>query len=249
MLPLTCLSSPDTTPTPSRKSTLPSVLITGASRGLGREFARQYASAGWTVHAGVRNLHQRSAIEELQHEQIICHQLDVAKHDQILSVNTELAQEPIDLLINNAGFWLGKDEHYGRCDDARWMEEFRVHMFGTMAMCESFVQQVAASKRKLIVNISSGNGSLALENGIGDYPYNTSKAGLNLITKGLAADLKQRGITVVCFTPGFVATDMSGPDADLTPHESVSAMRAIIDTLGPEQTGTFLRYNGETVPW
>ena len=249
MLPLTCLSSPDTTPTPSRKSTLPSVLITGASRGLGREFARQYAYAGWTVHAGVRNLHQRSAIEELQHEQIICHQLDVAKHDQILSVNTELAQEPIDLLINNAGFWLGKDEHYGRCDDARWMEEFRVHMFGTMAMCESFVQQVAASKRKLIVNISSGNGSLTLENGIGDYPYNTSKAGLNLITKGLAADLKQRGITVVCFTPGFVATDMSGPDADLTPHESVSAMCAIIDTLGPEQTGTFLRYNGETVPW
>ena len=249
MLPLTCLSSPDTTPTPSRRSTLPSVLITGASRGLGREFARQYASAGWTVHAGVRNLHQRSAIEELQHEQIICHQLDVAKHDQILSVNTELAQEPIDLLINNAGFWLGKDEHYGRCDDARWMEEFRVHMFGTMAMCESFVQQVAASKRKLIVNISSGNGSLTLENGIGDYPYNTSKAGLNLITKGLAADLKQRGITVVCFTPGFVATDMSGPDADLTPHESVSAMCAIIDTLGPEQTGTFLRYNGETVPW
>ena len=228
---------------------MPSVLITGASRGLGREFARQYASAGWTVHAGVRNLHQRSAIEELQHEQIICHQLDVAKHDQILSVNTELAQEPIDLLINNAGFWLGKDEHYGRCDDARWMEEFRVHMFGTMAMCESFVQQVAASKRKLIVNISSGNGSLTLENGIGDYPYNTSKAGLNLITKGLAADLKQRGITVVCFTPGFVATDMSGPDADLTPHESVSAMCAIIDTLGPEQTGTFLRYNGETVPW
>ena len=228
---------------------MPSVLITGASRGLGREFARQYAYAGWTVHAGVRNLHQRSAIEELQHEQIICHQLDVAKHDQILSVNTELAQEPIDLLINNAGFWLGKDEHYGRCDDARWMEEFRVHMFGTMAMCESFVQQVAASKRKLIVNISSGNGSLTLENGIGDYPYNTSKAGLNLITKGLAADLKQRGITVVCFTPGFVATDMSGPDADLTPHESVSAMCAIIDTLGPEQTGTFLRYNGETVPW
>ena len=228
---------------------MPSVLITGASRGLGREFARQYASAGWTVHAGVRNLHQRSAIEELQHEQIICHQLDVAKHDQILSVTTELAQEPIDLLINNAGFWLGKDEHYGRCDDARWMEEFRVHMFGTMAMCESFVQQVAASKRKLIVNISSGNGSLTLENGIGDYPYNTSKAGLNLITKGLAADLKQRGITVVCFTPGFVATDMSGPDADLTPHESVSAMCAIIDTLGPEQTGTFLRYNGETVPW
>ncbi len=228
---------------------MPSVLITGASRGLGREFARQYASAGWTVHAGVRNLHQRSAIKQLQHKQITCHELDVTKHDQILSVAAELAEEPIDLLINNAGFWLGKDEHYGRCDERQWMEEFQVHLFGTMAMCEAFVDQVTAGDRKLIVNISSGNGSLTLESGIGDYPYNTSKAALNLISKGLAADLKQRGITVVCFTPGFVATDMSGPDADLSPHESVNAMCAIIDTLGPEQTGTFLRYNGETVPW
>ena len=98
------------------------MLITGASRGLGLEFARQYASAGWTVHAGVRNLHQRSAITELQHERITCHELDVANHDQILSVAAELAEEPIDLLINNAGFWLGKNEHYGRCDEAQWME-------------------------------------------------------------------------------------------------------------------------------
>ena len=226
-----------------------SVLITGASRGLGLEFARQYASAGWTVHAGVRNLHQRSDIKKLQHEQITCHELDVAKHDQILSVAAELSEEPIDLLINNAGFWLGKNEHYGRCDEAQWMEEFQVHLFGTMAMCEAFVDQVTAGNRKLIINISSGNGSLTLENGIGDYPYNTSKVALNLISKGLAADLKQRGITVVCFTPGFVSTDMSGPDADLSPDESVNAMCAIIDTLGPEQTGTFLRYNGETVPW
>ena len=226
-----------------------SVLITGASRGLGLEFARQYASAGWTVHAGVRNLNQRSAITELQHERITCHELDVANHDQILSVAAELAEEPIDLLINNAGFWLGKNEHYGRCDEAQWMEEFQVHLFGTMAMCETFVDQVKAGNRKLIVNISSGNGSLTLETGIGDYPYNTSKVALNLISKGLAADLTQRGITVVCFTPGFVSTDMSGPDADLSPDESVNAMCAIIDTLGPEQTGTFLRYNGETVPW
>ena len=225
------------------------MLITGASRGLGLEFARQYASAGWTVHAGVRNLHQRSAITELQHERITCHELDVANHDQILSVAAELAEEPIDLLINNAGFWLGKNEHYGRCDEAQWMKEFQVHLFGTMAMCEAFVDQVTAGNRKLIINISSGNGSLTLETGIGDYPYNTSKVALNLISKGLAADLKQRGITVVCFTPGFVSTDMSGPDADLSPDESVNAMCAIIDTLGPEQTGTFLRYNGETVPW
>ena len=231
----------------------PWALVTGASSGLGAEFARQLAAKGLNIIMTARRRDRMEALaEELRREHNVESRVisrDLTKSSACDEIAAAVEDLEIGLLINNAGFWLGKDEHYGRCDDARWMEEFRVHMFRTMAMCESFVQQVAASKRKLIVNISSGNGSLALENGIGDYPYNTSKAGLNLITKGLAADLKQRGITVVCFTPGFVATDMSGPDADLTPHESVSAMRAIIDTLGPEQTGTFLRYNGETVPW
>ena len=227
------------------------IVITGVTRGIGRGLAGEFDRLGHKVIGCGRSNDQ---VAELQTALGQAHDFATVNVTDDRAVadwaRRTLAEHGApDLLINNAGFWLGKDEHYGRCDDARWMEEFRVHMFGTMAMCESFVQQVAASKRKLIVNISSGNGSLALENGIGDYPYNTSKAGLNLITKGLAADLKQRGITVVCFTPGFVATDMSGPDADLTPHESVSAMRAIIDTLGPEQTGTFLRYNGETVPW
>jgi NAD(P)-dependent dehydrogenase (short-subunit alcohol dehydrogenase family) len=99
------------------------------------------------------------------------------------------------------------------------------------------------------VQISSGNGSLGGRINVGDYPYNTSKAALNMITRSMALDLAPRGIVAVCFTPGYVATDMSGPDADLTPEESVGNMRRLIAGLGPADSGTFLRHNGQPVPW
>ena len=129
------------------------------------------------------------------------------------------------------------------------MAEFRVHVFGTMAMCEAFVGNVAASGEKLIVNISSGNGSLGWDVNVGDYPYNTSKAALNMITRSMALDLKPRGIVVVAFSPGFVATDMSGSDADLQPAESIGAMRDLIASLTPDDSGTFRRYNGASIAW
>ena len=228
---------------------MPTALITGANRGIGFEFARQYAAEGWTVHAGARDLRARAALDALDTERIVVHQLDVDRRDRIAALAAELAGQPIDLLINNAGIWFGEDELFGRFSDTQWMDQFRTHVFGTMAMCEAFADHVAASERKLMVNISSGNGSLALDSGIGDYPYNTNKAALNMITRGLAVDLRDRGITVVSLTPGYVATDMSGPDAALQPEESISGMRRIIAGLDQSRSGTFIRYNGETVPW
>jgi NAD(P)-dependent dehydrogenase (short-subunit alcohol dehydrogenase family) len=129
------------------------------------------------------------------------------------------------------------------------MAEFRVHVFGTMAMCEAFAGNIAAGDKKLVVNISSGNGSLGWDVNVGDYPYNTSKAALNMVTRSMAIDLKARGIVVVAFSPGFVATDMSGPHADLQPAESVGAMRDQIASLTPDDSGTFRRYNGAPIPW
>ena len=228
---------------------MPTTLITGASRGIGLEFARQYQAAGWTVHAGARDLGSAALLQALDGPGLSIHRLDVADRGQIAALARKLEGEPIDLLINNAGMWIGPDERYGRFSDAQWMEQFHVHVMGTMAMCEAFVENVAASDQKRIVQISSGNGSLGWEDNGSDFPYNTSKAALNMINRSMAIDLAPRGIVAVCFTPGFVATDMSGPDADLTPYESVANMRGLIETLGPEHSGTFLRHNGQTVPW
>lgn len=228
---------------------MPTTLISGASRGIGLEFARQYQAAGWTVHAGARDPDGAGLLQALAGPGLHIHRLDVADRGGIAALAGRLAGQPIDLLINNAGMWLGPEEGYGRFSDAQWMEEFHVHVMGTMAMCEAFVDHVAASRDRRIVQISSGNGSLGWADNGSDFPYNTSKAALNMITRSMAIYLAPRGIVAVCFTPGFVATDMSGPDADLKPEQSVSDMRALIETLGPQHSGTFLRHNGASVPW
>lgn len=222
------------------------IFITGANRGIGLELARQYMAAGWIVHGGARSPDAATALHDLG---AVVHELDVTRHDQIAAVAATLKGRAIDLLVNNAGMWMGEDERYGRFTDARWMEQFRVHVMGTFAMCEAFVDHVTASDRRLIVNISSGNGSFGWQRGPGDYPYDTSKAALNILTRGLAADLADRCITVISMTPGHVQTDMSGPDAMLTPRESVFGMRRVIADLNLSKSGRFYRYNGGTVPW
>jgi NAD(P)-dependent dehydrogenase (short-subunit alcohol dehydrogenase family) len=173
---------------------MPTALITGASRGIGLEFVRQYAAAGWTVHAGARDPGSAGLLRELAPSgDIHIHALDVTDRGQIAALAGKLDGQAIDLLINNAGMWVGENEWYGRVSDEDWMAEFRVHVFGTMAMCEAFVDNIAAGGKKLIVNISSGNGSLGWDVNVGDYPYNTSKAALNMITRSMAIDLAAGG--------------------------------------------------------
>ncbi len=226
---------------------MPTVLVTGASRGLGREFCRQYAAEGWRVLATMRDPDNAAPFDDAGIERF---RLDVRERARIRELARDLEGTAIDLLVNNAGLWGGdEDEGFGRSEDALWMQELRVHVLGNMAMCEAFAPHVAASAQKRIVQISSGNGSLAREDNPSAYPYNSTKAALNMITRGMAFDLRARGITVVALSPGFVATDMSGPDADLTPQESVSAMRALIARLGPADSGGFRRHTGEIYPW
>ncbi len=225
---------------------MPTILITGANRGIGLELSRQYAEDGWTVHGTARN---PAGAEALKSTGATVHAMDVTQREQINAVADSLQGIAIDVLVNNAGFWLGEEEQLGRFTNAQWMEECRVHIMGTFAVCEAFVDHVAASERKLIVNISSGNGSFGWDRGAGDYPYDTSKAALNLVTKGLSTDLKDRDITVISMTPGNVQTDMSGPNAELTPEESITGMRQVIAGLTLAQSGTFWRYNGEAMPW
>ncbi len=228
---------------------MPTMLVTGANRGIGLEFVRQYGAEGWTIHAGVRNPAASSALQALGLERLSIHQLDVDNHDQIEALAAGLEGQPIDLLINNAGLWAGDDEKYGRFSDEQWMAQFKTHVFGTMAMCEALVDNVATSDKKLMINISSGNGSLGSAIGVGDYPYDTTKAALNMVGRLLAVRLKDRGIAVVSMTPGNVATDMSGSGADLTPEESISGMRRVIAGFDLSHSGAFIRYNGDIAPW
>ena len=228
---------------------MPTAVITGASRGIGLEFARQYLADGWLVHAGARNPESARGLAALACRRLVIHRLDVTSVEDTRALASALDTSPVDLLINNAGIWHGDAELYGRISDDVWMEEFRVHVFGVMAMCEVLVSNIAASEQRTIVNISSGNGSFGWQGKSPDYPYNSTKAALNMLARGLAVDLAPKGIIVLNLSPGFVATDMTDHASDLKPCTSVAGMRRIIAGLDASQSGTFRRYNGEAMPW
>ena len=231
---------------------MPSILITGASRGLGLEFTGQYAEAGWRVHASCRDPDAASRLAELAAEapdRVAVHRLDVADGGQATALAAALAGEPIDVLLNNAGVYGGKRKPLGETDYATWQHTLDINVLGPMRVAEAFADHVARSERRLIVCISSKMGSMAENTSGGAYIYRSSKAALNAVVRSLAMDLNERGIAVVCFHPGWVATDMGGPEAPLEAPESVGGMRSVIERLTAADSGKFLNYDGSEVPW
>ena len=224
------------------------ILITGANRGLGLEFVRSYAAEGWRVHACCRHPDKAKALSEIAGD-VVVHKLDVTDGLPVASLARELADEPIDILINNSGVYHQAAGEFGQIDYERWVEELKVNTVAPARLVERFVEQVAASERKLIVNISSGMGSIAGTTSGDSIVYRSSKAGLNMVVKCLANTLAERGITVVALSPGWVTTDMGGPNAELTPADSIAKMRGVIDRLTPADNGRFFDHEGEERPW
>jgi len=221
--------------------------MTGANRGLGLEFARSYATDGWRVHACCRHPEKAKALKAVEGD-LVVHKLDVTDGLRVAGLARELADDAIDVLLNNAGVY-GPRSGFGETDFDDWLDVLKINTIAPLRMVERFVEHVARSERKLIVSISSGMGSIAMNDAGGHYPYRASKAALNMVVKGLSADLAARGIIAVALSPGWVQTDMGGSSAELTPEESVAGMRAVIDGLTPADSGRFLNYQGEDRPW
>lgn len=226
---------------------MPNVLITGANRGIGLEFARSFAGDGWQVHACCRQPEKARALKEVGGD-LSVHRLDVTDGLQVAGLSRELADETIDVLVNNAGVY-GPRNTAGRIPFDQWAEVFEINAIAPLRVAQRFVEQVAASDRKLIVNVSSRMGSIAENSGGGEYIYRSSKAALNMVAKSLSIDLAGRGITVVLFHPGWVQTDMGGKEAAITPQDSVAGMRAVIERLTPAENGKFFNYDGSELPW
>lgn len=230
---------------------MPTVLITGASRGLGLEFVRQYAQAGWRVHACYRDPKKAGDLTKLAGAsggKITAHALDVADFGQIEALAKTLNAEAIDVLLNNAGVY-ARGAPFGHLEYAVWERSFRVNALAPVRMAEAFVEHVARSQKKMIVNVTSLMGSLTDNTSGGSYAYRSSKAALNMATLCMAHDLKARGISTVVLHPGWVKTDMGGPDAPVEAAESVRGMRAVIDRTTLEQSGKFFDYEGDPLPW
>jgi len=228
-------------------------LITGANRGIGLEFCRQYAADGWRVLACSRLPERSDALNRLaaQYPELIkVHALDVADHVEIERLAQVLADESIDLLINNAGIYPDSDKSgFGHTDYAEWVQAFRINTMAPLKMAEEFAAQIARSRQKAIITITSKMGSIADNGSGGTYLYRSSKAAVNMVVKSLAIDLKPLGITAVVFHPGWVKTDMGGPNALISAEQSVSGMRQVIGRLTMAESGRFFGYDGQDIPW
>jgi NAD(P)-dependent dehydrogenase (short-subunit alcohol dehydrogenase family) len=231
---------------------MPSALITGANRGLGFEFARQYLADGWQVYAACRDPNSASKLSRLAdasgHKLRIL-PMDVTDSASVKVAAAELDGQAIDLLLNNAGVGGARGQTIGNIDYEAWAKVLDVNTMGPMRVSEAFVNNVARSERKLIITLTSGMGSLADNTSGGSIAYRSSKAAVNMVMRSLAIDLAPRGITCVVINPGWVQTDMGGPHATITPAESVTMLRRLIETVGPAQSGKFFNYNGREYAW
>ena len=239
---------------------MPTVLITGAGRGLGLELMRQYSADGWQVLACVRTPEKATQLQALAKTsgRVVLHALDVTDHAAVDALAAKLAGTAIDVLLNCAGS-MGAGSfategltfgNFGSSNYPDWLEVFRLNVLAPMKMAEAFVSQVAASEQKKIVTLTSVLGSMAKNTVGGFYAYRASKAAVNAVMRSMSVDLgKSHGIIATPLHPGWVRTEMGGPRADIDAVTSVSGMRKVIAQLTLERAGRYWMYNGEELPW
>ncbi len=222
---------------------MPSILITGASRGLGLEFARQYAADGWRVTAACRTPSQAADLSRLGVEVV---GMDVGDLGDIAAAAEKLRGRAFDVLLNNAGTY-GERQAFGAIDAEEWSRVFRINAIAPLKVAEAFLPHLLAGERKVMAFMTSRMGSIADNGSGGAYLYRSSKAALNAAVKSLAIDRPE--LTAVLLHPGWVRTDMGGAGAPLQPSESVAGLRRVIAGLRPEQSGRFFDYSGAPLPW
>jgi len=243
---ITGLMAPATTDATHHEKTPKTVLITGANRGLGLEFARQYADAGWKVIGTARKPEKATELKELGARVM---QLDVADAASVAALATALEGEPIDLLINNAGMMHREANSIEGLDFDAVERVLAVNTIGPMRVTQALLPNLRLAKTRQIVHITSGLGSIEENTRGGFLGYRESKAALNMFNRSLAAEFADEGFTCVVMSPGWVQTDMGGPNAHLTPEQSITGMRTVISGLTPADNGSYRNHDGAAVPW
>ena len=225
------------------------VLITGANRGLGLEFTKQYAKDGWRVLACCRAPKQASSLQALAntYSNIQIFTLDVADFAQVDALAQQLKDEKIDLLINNAGIYPDSSTHEINTND--WLDAFTVNSISPYKIATAFTPHIARSSLKKIAALTSKMGSIDDNTSGGSYIYRSSKAAANMVMKSLAIDLQPQGVSVVTLHPGWVQTDMGGSNALIDTKTSVTGMRRVIEHLNLSNTGRFIAYDGQSINW
>lgn len=229
-----------------------SLLITGANRGIGLEFVRQYLENGDRVYATCRNPDGAKELQELKSsypDELEIVKLDVEDQKTISEAAKKLAGAPIDILINNAGILPAFDVQLETINYEDWEKTMRVNLLGPMRVTAAFYPNVIKSKQKKVIFVSSAVGSIEENASGGAYQYRTSKTALNQAMKTLQIEKEGEGLLTLSVHPGWVQTDMGGENAMITPKQSVAGLRKVIEGLNSKNSGGFFNYKNEQVRW
>ena len=224
------------------------VLITGASRGIGLELTRQFLALGYKVISTYRGQPSVELQQLLSRGPLSLVELEVTDAQSIHDLTNRLADTQIDILINNAGVLGADDQSLNALDPQDWLKTFSVNTIAPLMVSRAVLKSMKNSAKPRIVTISSDMGAVHDE-GTGMYAYRSSKAAVNKAMQVLALELKEKGITVCVVHPGWVKTDMGGQAADLTVEQSASGLVKLVRHLTLKQSGAFLTWQGEVNHW
>lgn len=224
-----------------------SVLITGANRGIGLSLVKHYLEQGWQVHATYRNQAGSQALLSIQHPNLVCHHFDVTHYHKLDQLANALPA--LDLLVNNAGYYGPKGYGFGQADVEEWRKVFEVNAIAPLKLVEALYSNLQQGKMKKIACLSSKVGSMTENTSGGGYLYRSSKAALNSVVKSLSNDLRKQGYTVLALHPGWVKTEMGGPNALIDTSTSAQGLAKVIEHADCANSGQFINYDGSPIPW
>ncbi|MFL2802452.1 MAG: SDR family oxidoreductase [Paracoccaceae bacterium] len=228
------------------------ILITGANRGLGLGFVKKFLEKNVKVFCTTRNLSKSDDL--MIYKKKYPHSLEIFEVN-LLDENSSnllsnfLVDEPIDIFINNAGVIGDSSQHFKAVSLKPWLEVLKVNLIAPLIITQSIIKNIEKSSDKKIYFLSSKVGSIEDNRGGGMYIYRSSKTALNQVVKSLSVDLKPLGISVISLHPGWVRTDMGGPNALISVDESVNGMMTVISNTDIKNSGQFLNYDGNEIPW
>jgi NAD(P)-dependent dehydrogenase (short-subunit alcohol dehydrogenase family) len=229
------------------------LFITGANRGIGLELTRRSLERGDRVFAACRspeNAAQLNYLQERHSDRLLVLPLDVTSGLAITSAvaTVQGLSDHLDILFNNAGV-AGDESSLGRVEASELLDTYATNAVAPLMIAQACLPLLRRGKRPVIANITSRMGSIADNGSGGYYGYRASKAALNMLNASLALDLADQGIIAVVLHPGWVRTDMGGAGATLSVEQSVEGLLVVVDGLGPEDSGRFLSWEGEEIPW
>ena len=227
------------------------ILVTGANRGLGTEFVEQYLNEGNEIIATYRNENSSMDLIEMGNERsnLKILQLDVSSNKSLNSFAENLGDSPIDIFINNAGVYGPRNSSFGNVDEENWIPAIKINAIAPILLTQLIIKNIRSGADKKLIYITSKMGSIDDNKGGGAYVYRSSKTALNAVVKSLSVDLENEGIVVALIHPGWVKTDMGGPNALIERDTSVRGMTEVISNLDITSTGNFYNYDGSIIPW